>query len=431
MRKTCYLFGNTHRNRENFMAENSVDLAVVGGGIIGLASAWQLSQKYPRLKIVVLEKEGQLATHQTGHNSGVIHSGIYYRPGSIKASTCVAGRSALLAFCDRKQIFYKLCGKVIVATRPEELPRLEELFRRARANGVAGIERIGPERLKEIEPHVRGLQALYSPGTGIIDFTRVAAAYAQEFCEQGGEIQTSCEVQGILQASGGVVLESTRGPIHARFLINCAGLHVDRVAAMTRGFQCADPVDEPVRIVPFRGEYHRIIPAKHHLVKGLVYPVPDPQFPFLGVHFTPTVEGHLEVGPNAILAFAREGYRQSDLQVSDLLGTLSFKGFWAMARKHWKTSLPEIRRSLSKKAFTRELQRLIPEVGADDLVYSGSGVRAQAVSASGMLLDDFLIRQSGNTIHVLNAPSPGATASLAIAERVAQAAATGFALGNT
>ena len=370
------------------------DLTVIGGGIVGLATAMRMVRDHPGLRCALLEKEAELGKHQTGHNSGVLHSGIYYRPGSVKAQTCVAGKKALLEFCDEHGIHYDLCGKVIIATSPEELPRLEELHRRAQANGVEGVRAIGPEELREIEPHCTGLQALHAPFTGIID------------------------------------IETSQDTLETRSMINCAGLFVDRVAAMTPGFAASvrGGIDEPVRIVPFRGEYHRLKPEKQGFVKGLVYPVPDPQFPFLGVHFTPTVHGRVEVGPNAILAFARQGYRQSDVNLRDLYEIFSYGGFWAMARKHWKTSLPELRRSFDRRAFTRALQRLIPAIQSEDLVYSGAGVRAQAVSASGKLVDDFVIAESEGAIHVLNAPSPGATSSLGIADTICRTAVQHFDL---
>ena len=400
------------------------DLTIIGGGIVGLATAMRMANDHPGLRCAVLEKEPRIGTHQTGHNSGVLHSGIYYRPGSVKAQTCVAGKKALLEFCDQQGIHYDLCGKVIVATRPEELPRLDELRRRADANGVDGVRMIGPEELREIEPHCTGLKALHAPFTGIIDFGDVARAYARLFEGSGGVIRTSCQVTGMSRSANGFVIETSLDALETRHLINCAGLFVDRVAAMTPGFASNAPsgIDEPVRIVPFRGEYHRLTPAKQGLVKGLVYPVPDPQFPFLGVHFTPTVHGRVEVGPNAVLAFARQGYRQTDVNLRDLYEVFTYGGFWSMARRHWKTSLPELRRSFDKRAFTRELQRLIPEIQSADLEYSGAGVRAQAVSASGKLVDDFVIAESEGAVHVLNAPSPGATSSLGIADAICRAA---------
>ena len=406
------------------------DLTVIGGGIVGLATAMRMARDHPGLRCALLEKEAELGTHQTGHNSGVLHSGIYYRPGSVKAQTCVAGKKALLEFCDEHGIHYDLCGKVIIATSPEELPRLEELHRRAQANGVEGVRTIGPEELREIEPHCTGLQALHAPFTGIIDFGDVARTYARLFEAAGGAIRTSCEVTGMTRSPRGFVIETSQDTLETRSMINCAGLFVDRVAAMTPGFASSvhGGIDEPVRIIPFRGEYHRLKPEKQGFVKGLVYPVPDPQFPFLGVHFTPTVHGRVEVGPNAVLAFARQGYRQSDFNLRDLYEIFSYRGFWGMARKHWKTSLPELRRSFDRRAFTRALQRLIPAIQSEDLVYSGAGVRAQAVSASGRLVDDFVIAESDGAIHVLNAPSPGATSSLGIADTICRTAARTFAL---
>ena len=406
------------------------DLTVIGGGIVGLATAMRMVRDHPGLRCALLEKEAELGTHQTGHNSGVLHSGIYYRPGSVKAQTCVAGKKALLEFCDEHGIHYDLCGKVIIATSPEELPRLEELHRRAQANGVEGVRAIGPEELREIEPHCTGLQALHAPFTGIINFGDVARTYARLFEAAGGAIRTSCEVTGMTRSPRGFVIETSQNTLETRSMINCAGLFVDRVAAMTPGFAASvrGGIDEPVRIVPFRGEYHRLKPEKQGFVKGLVYPVPDPQFPFLGVHFTPTVHGPVEVGPNAVLAFARQGYRQTDVNLRDLYEIFSYGGFWAMARKHWKTSLPELRRSFDRRAFTRALQRLIPAIQSEDLVYSGAGVRAQAVSASGRLVDDFVIAESEGAIHVLNAPSPGATSSLGIADTICRTAVQHFDL---
>lgn len=396
------------------------DLTVIGGGIVGLATAMEIAEKYPRMKLLVLEKEKEIALHQTGHNSGVIHSGIYYRPGSIKAQTCVAGRKALLEFCDRNGIPYDLCGKVVVATGEGELPRLEELLRRGTANGVEGLEMIGPERLKEIEPHATAIKALYAPTTGIIDFTKVAQAYARRIRSQGGEILTSHEVKKIAPREGGLILETPRGEFHSRHLINCAGLYSDHVAGMMGR--------SDLRIIPFRGEYYRIAPERQFLVKGLIYPVPDPRFPFLGVHFTRTIHGDVEAGPNAVLAFAREGYRKKDIDLRDLWSTFSYKGFWSLAGNHWRMGLEEMYRSISKRAFVKALQRLMPDIREDDLIAGGAGVRAQAVAPTGALLDDFEITQAGNAIHVLNAPSPGATSSLAIGKKIVEIAARAFSL---
>lgn len=384
----------------------------------------QIAEKYPAVKLLLLEKEDQLARHQTGHNSGVIHSGIYYRPGSVKAQTCVTGRKALLEFCDREGIAYELCGKVIVATSEEELPRLEELYRRGVANNVQGLEMIGPERLKEMEPHANGIKALHAPSTGIIDFTKVAQAYATRIQKMGGEILTSQQVRNIVPVDGGLHIESSSAEFRSKFLINCAGLFSDRVARM----MSRSGPETDLRIIPFRGEYYMIVPERRHLVRGLIYPVPDPRFPFLGVHFTRTIHGDVEAGPNAVLALAREGYRKTDVNFSHAWQILSYKGFWSMAGKYWKMGLEEMYRSISKPAFVKALQRLLPDIRSEDLVPGGAGVRAQAVSAAGALIDDFVIEQTGNTIHVLNAPSPGATASLAIGKKIVEMAAKAFSL---
>jgi L-2-hydroxyglutarate oxidase len=407
------------------MGSSHFDLTIIGAGIIGLATAMEMAERYPKVKLLLLEKENQIATHQTGHNSGVIHGGIYYKPGSLKAETCVAGRKALLELCDKNRIAYELCGKVIVATDNEEIPRLEELFRRGMANGVPGLEMIGPERLREIEPHAQGIRAIYSPATGIIDFTQVAQAYARRVRELGGEILTSREVKNILQREVGLIVETSAGVFSSRYLLNCGGLFSDRIARMMA--QSDSSISGPeVRIVPFRGEYYKLIPERGFLVKGLIYPVPDPRFPFLGVHFTRTIHGEVEAGPNAVLAFAREGYRKTDVNRRDLWEILSYKGFRSLARKYWRMGLEESYRSLSKKAFAKALQRLVPEVEMKDLMAGGSGVRAQAIAADGALIDDFVIRRIGSAIHVLNAPSPGATASLAIGKKIVEMAAHAF-----
>jgi len=405
---------------------SKVDLTIIGGGIVGLATALKITEGYPRVKLLLLEKESKLAQHQTGHNSGVIHSGLYYRPGSMKARTCVAGRKALIEFCDQNSIPYERCGKVVVATSDEELPRLEELYRRGIANGLEGLEIIGPERLKELEPHAKGVKALHVPATGIIDYKKVAAAYAEKI-SASGDIRTSHRVVGILERDGEIVLQTSQGDYRTKHLVNCCGLHSDIVATMMIG----DRADqEEHKIIPFRGEYYKLAPQKYSLVRNLIYPVPDPTFPFLGVHFTRMISGGVEAGPNAVFAFAREGYRKTDINVSDLWKTLSFKGFWAMTAKYWQTGFGELHRSLSKSAFVRALQKLLPEIAENDLLPGGAGVRAQAVSASGALVDDFVIKRSRNAIHVLNAPSPGATASLAIGQSIAEVAATNFSLKN-
>ena len=404
------------------------DLTIIGGGIVGLATALKIGEAHPRLKLLILEKESELAQHQTGHNSGVIHSGLYYRPGSVKARSCVAGRKALMEFCDRNGAPYEICGKVVVATSAEELPRLEDLHRRGLANGLQGLEIIGPERLREIEPHAAGVRALYVPQTGIIDYKKVAAAYAEKIRANGGDIRTSHRVVGVLDRDGELVAQTSMGDYRTNYLINCCGLQSDLVAKMMRGDGA--PGDHEHRVIPFRGEYYKIAAEKQHLVRNLIYPVPDPTFPFLGVHFTRMANGGVEAGPNAVLAYAREGYRHTDINLSDLWQTVSFKGFWAMAGKYWRTGFGELHRSLSKAAFVTALQKLLPEIRESDLIAGGSGVRAQAVSASGALVDDFVIQQSRRSIHVLNAPSPGATASLAIGQSIAEMAAKSFELNG-
>lgn len=403
---------------------HTYDVIVVGAGIVGLATAMKMVRRFPRLRLVVLEKESQVARHQTGHNSGVIHAGIYYKPGSLKAATCVSGRRELLEFCDQNGIAYNLCGKVIAATEESELPRLEELYRRGTANGVPGLQMIGPERLKEIEPHARGIRAIHSPATGIIDFVQVAEAYAKNVRAAGGDIFTSRTVKYISSSRNETIVGTGREEFRGRFLINCGGLFSDRIARLTE--QAFARIG--VQIVPFRGEYYKIAPEKNTLIKGLIYPVPDPRFPFLGVHFTRSIHGYVEAGPNAVLALAREGYRKTDFNLRDLWETLSYSGFRSVARRYWRMGLEEQYRSLSKRAFTRALQRLVPDIAMDDLQPGGAGVRAQAVAADGALLDDFVIRQTGSAIHVLNAPSPGATASLAIGESIVATAASAFRL---
>ena len=404
------------------------DLTIVGAGIVGLATALKIAQNHPGIRLLVLEKESQVAQHQTGHNSGVIHSGLYYRPGSVKAATCVTGRKALLEFCDRNSVPYEICGKIVVATSQNEVPRLEELHRRGLANGLQRLEALGPERLKEFEPHATGVRGLHVPETGIIDYKKVAEAYATNIRATGGDIRTSHRVIAMLEHDGEIVLQTSAGDYRTRHVINCGGLQSDLVAAMMRADE--QPTEETHQIIPFRGEYYKLAPEKYSLVRNLIYPVPDPAFPFLGVHFTRMINGGVEAGPNAVFAFAREGYRKSDINLRDIGRTLFFKGFWAMAGKYWQTGFGELYRSLSKRAFVRALQKLVPEITEKDLIPGGSGVRAQAVSARGALIDDFVIRQSRNAIHVLNAPSPGATASLAIGQSIAEMAAKTFNLNN-
>jgi len=404
------------------MDSQEYEIVIVGGGIIGLSTAMQLVRQLPQgAKVAVVEKENSLASHQTGHNSGVIHSGIYYRPGSQKSQFCVAGVQALLQFCEANEIEYDQCGKTIVATEESELGRLQNLYERGVANGVAGLELIGPERLKEIEPHTVGIKALWSPQTGIVDYIKVASAYAMKFQQDGGALFTGAPVQRMRVIGDSVAVETSQGTLQAKHIINCAGLYADRVAEMMGE-------DPGVRIIPFRGEYYTLRPESRGLVKGLIYPVPDPRFPFLGVHYTRNIHGQVEAGPNAVLAFAREGYRKSDVNLGESVGTFVFPGFWKMTMKHWKTGVSEMHRSYSKKVFVHDLQKLIPEIKAEDLAPGGAGVRAQAVARDGALLDDFKILQTATAIHVLNAPSPGATSSLAIGTHIVNLAKETFRL---
>jgi L-2-hydroxyglutarate oxidase len=401
------------------------DLTIIGGGILGLATALKVGAAHPSIRLLILEKEAAIARHQTGNNSGVIHSGLYYRPGSLKARSCVAGRKELMAFCDKSGVPYEICGKVVVATSEEELPRLDDLHRRGQSNGLQGLEIIGPERLKEIEPHAIGIKGLYVPETGIIDYRKVADAYANKVRDANGDIRLSQRVVGMLDRPSEIVLQTSGGDYRTKYLINCCGLHSDLIAKM---MPAASGEKEEHRIIPFRGEYYKIAPEREFLVRNLIYPVPDPTFPFLGVHFTRMAKGGVEAGPNAVFAYAREGYRHTNINLGDLWQTVSFKGFWAMTGKYWRTGFGELYRSLSKSAFVHALQKLLPEIRESDLVAGGAGVRAQAVSASGALVDDFVIKQSRNAIHVLNAPSPGATASLAIGQQICEMAEKNFDL---
>lgn len=394
------------------------DIAIVGGGIVGLATTLVLSELRPDAKLVVLEKEHDVAKHQTGHNSGVIHSGIYYKPGSLKARLCVEGGKRMIAFCEEHGIRYERCGKVIVVTDESEMPRLDTLHERAIANGVT-VEKIGPERLREIEPNAAGLCALHSPNTAIVDYRQVAQKMRQIAEERGVEVKTGARVDRIERATGGVRLSTATGEVDSDYLVNCAGLYAD-VIARKMGLAL------DVRIVPFRGEYYFLRRERSNLIKGLIYPVPDPRFPFLGVHFTRTVHGSVEAGPNAVLAFAREGYTKGRVNLREFGGTLRYGGFWRMGRKFWRTGLYEFYRSFSKAAFVRALQRLVPSVKAEDIAPGGAGVRAQALTPAGDLVDDFRIVEGPRSFHVLNAPSPAATASLEIGRYIAERATASF-----
>ncbi len=388
------------------------DFAIVGGGIIGLSTARALLQRYPNARLLVLEKESGLARHQTGHNSGVIHSGVYYKPGSLKARYTREGVAALVEFCREQGIEHEICGKVIVATEPDELPLLDNLHERGLENGLK-VEKIGPEELRELEPHASGLAALKVPEAGIVDFARIAEALAALVEEEGGELQTSTEVEGISETNNEVEISTNGGTFHARSLVNCAGLHSDRVARLSG-------VEAGVKIVPFRGEYYELRPEKRYLVKNIIYPVPDPNFPFLDVHLTRTIEGGVDAGPNAVLALSREGYKKTDFNFRDSIEVLTYPGLWRLARAYWRTGLGEIVRSFSKKAFVRSLKKLVPEVEKEDLAPIEAGVRAQALTKDGKLVDDFLIVEGKNSVHVLNAPSPAATAAIPIGETIAK-----------
>jgi L-2-hydroxyglutarate oxidase LhgO len=401
------------------MAPSGYDVAVIGGGIVGMATAREFLTRAPGLSLIVLEAEDRPAAHQTGHNSGVIHSGLYYKPGSLKARYCVEGREAMYRFSSEHGIAHERCGKVVVATREEHLPALQELERRGRANGLQGLRVLGAEELREHEPHVAGRAGLLVTETGIVDYPQVTRTLADLVRAAGGTVRLKGRVVGCRRQSGELLLETTQGEVACRFLINCAGLQSDRVATL-----CG--VRPGLRIVPFRGEYYELAPERRHLVRNLIYPVPDPRFPFLGVHFTRIVHGGVEAGPNAVLALKREGYRWSQFSPRDVLGMACYGGFWRMVSRYWKTGLGELHRSLSKSAFLKALQELIPELRVDDIRPAGAGVRAQALAPDGALIDDFRIVAAGRMIHVLNAPSPAATASLRIARHIVdQAAAHG------
>ena len=395
------------------------DIAVIGGGIVGLSFAMQATEKFPRLRVVVLEKEAGVARHQTGHNSGVIHSGVYYKEGSLKARLCVAGAREMVEFCSRHVIPHEVCGKLIVATDSEEAARLDALLARGVANGLEGLRLLDRAAMLEIEPHIGGVRALHVPSTGITDYALVTAKYAEIAAGSGTEIKIGAGVVGFGRASSGnsgaagnaVVVRTRAGDFSARYVVNCAGLYSDRVARMAG--------DDPgMMLVPFRGEYYDLAAARQSLVHGLIYPVPDPRYPFLGVHFTRRIHGNVDAGPNAVLAFRREGYRWRDFDLGETMEVLLDAGFQAMARQHWKNGLGEFRRSLRKREFVRSCQRLVPDVRMEDMTPGGSGVRAQAVGADGTLVDDFRFVGRERFLHVLNVPSPAATASLPIGREI-------------
>lgn len=389
------------------------DFAIIGGGIVGLASGMALGKRYPNARILVLEKESNWAYHQTGNNSGVIHSGIYYKPGSFKAKFCRDGSRTMVEFCQQYGIDYEVCGKVIVATEVGQLPLLESLYKRGLDNGL-NVTKMSAEEVREIEPHVSCLAGIRVPTTGIVNYKQVCQKYADLIKSQGGDLRLNTKVEKIRETSTGIVLETNNGTFETRFVINCAGLHSDRIAKLGQ-------VDPQAKIVPFRGEYYELIPEKRYLVKTLIYPVPNPAFPFLGVHFTKMIDGSVHAGPNAVLSLKREGYKKTDFDLRDFTEVMTYPGFWKLAGKHANEGIGEIIRSFSKAAFVRSLQKLIPEVKAEDLVPTHAGVRAQALMSDGKLVDDFLIVGGKNATHVCNAPSPAATASLEIGKAIASA----------
>lgn len=387
------------------------DFAIIGGGIVGLSTAMAIGQQYLDARILILEKESRWAFHQTGNNSGVIHSGVYYKPGSFKAKFCRDGCQSMVEFCQKYDIPHEVCGKVIVATEEKELPLLENLYQRGLQNGIE-VKRITPEEVREIEPHVHSIAGIRVFSTGIADYKQVCQKYADLIREQGGDLRLNTKVDRIVITSSGHALETNQGTFETRFVINCAGLHSDRVAKL-------GGVDPQAKIVPFRGEYYELTPEKRYLVKTLIYPVPNPDFPFLGVHFTKMIDGSVHAGPNAVLSMKREGYKKTDFDLRDFAEVMAFPGFWKLAAKHADEGIQEIIRSFSKAAFVRSLQRLIPEVRSEDLVPTHAGVRAQALMEDGKLVDDFLIVEGESSIHVCNAPSPAATSSLEIGKAVA------------
>src|SRR4029077_10566070 len=406
------------------MTDSRHSVIIIGGGVVGLGVALEITRRLPHLRLLLLEKEGRVARHQSGHNSGVIHSGVYYKPGSIKARLCVTGAAAMVEFCREHGIAHNVCGKVIVATQADELARLEELRTRGEANGLIGLRLIGPEELREIEPHASGLQALFVPSTGVTDYAEVCRKYAELISAGGGRVLTSAAATGIRRLANEIVVETSQGAFSTTSLINCAGLFADRISRMAG--------DDPgVMIVPFRGEYYDLVPERASLVRTLVYPVPDPRFPFLGLHFTRRVSGKVDAGPNAVLALAREGYHRTDVSLDDLASLLTFHGFWRMAAQNWRNGGGEYYRSFSKSAFVRALQRLLPEVCEADLVPGGSGVRPEAVRPDGSLVDDFLMVPSNRMLHVLNVPSPAATASLMIARTLVDTASKTLAWADS
>jgi L-2-hydroxyglutarate oxidase len=389
------------------------DIVIIGGGIVGLASAYNLLKEQPNLKLALVEKEDALAAHQTGHNSGVIHSGIYYKPGSLKATNCINGYNMLIEFCEQNDIKFDLCGKLIVATEEWELPLLDNIYNRGLENGLDKIKYVEQADIASYEPHMRGIRAVHVPYTGIIDYTEVCLKLAKWVTKWGGEIYTNCKAEDITEFSNFVEVKTSQKTFTTNMIVNCAGLYCDKVAQMA-----GEKID--TRIIPFRGEYYMLKPEKRYLVKNLIYPVPDPNFPFLGVHFTRMVDGGVEAGPNAVFAFKREGYHKTDVDFTEMMESLMWPGFQKVAKKYWKTGIGEFYRSFSKTAFTNALRKFIPSVQEDDLIPAEAGVRAQACDRDGGLLDDFKIIEKPHAVHILNAPSPAATSSLSIGKTIAE-----------
>jgi L-2-hydroxyglutarate oxidase len=389
------------------------DVIIAGAGIVGLATGLKILEKKPDAKLLIIEKEAGIARHQTGHNSGVIHSGIYYKPGSLKAMNCISGYKQLLEFCDKENVPYNICGKVIAATDDSEIPYLETLYERGIANGLINISKINKEELKEFEPHANGISGIHVPYTGIIDYTKVSEKYAEKITSAGGEIALSEKVIGLNNTGNEIEVDTDKKTYTSKKFVNCCGLFSDRVQSQKK-------MASDVRIIPFRGEYYKIKEDKQYLVNNLIYPVPNPDFPFLGVHFTRMINGGVEAGPNAVLAFKLEGYKKTSFNLFDAIRIFSWPGFRKVAVKYYKVGFGEFKRSFNKKAFVKALQKLLPEIQEDDLITGGSGVRAQAVGRDGKLIDDFVIRQNGNIINVLNAPSPAATSSLAIGDTISE-----------
>lgn len=384
---------------------------VVGGGIVGLGTAYRLTERYPRSRVIVVEKEDAVCRHQSGNNSGVLHAGLYYKPGSLKARLAVQGIRQMVQFCQENKVPHEICGKLVVATAEEELGRLQDLYTRGQQNGLSGLRVLSQAEIREIEPHAAGIRAVRVPEEGIVDYDQVCQRMVDKITARGGQVITGAKVTALKPDATETVAETTKGEHRAAFIVNCAGLHSDRVAEMGTGIR-------EVRIVPFRGEYFKLRPERQSLVRNLIYPVPDPKFPFLGVHFTRLIHGGVECGPNAVLAFRREGYKKSDISLADLWDTLTYRGFWRFFMKYPAVCWHELQRSFSKRLFCASLQRLVPEVREEDLTHGGAGVRAQAMAPDGGLLQDFHFVRAPRQLHVLNAPSPGATASLAIGEEI-------------